>query len=311
MRGVTRVLLGLGAGCLILALLAGAIGLCLGGRFGSFQPTPEGLRYLPGGGNGLNWAALDEEGRAEQPVELPAGNFAGLELEGGLASVTVRPGEAWKLTATHPELYEVSREDGRLVIGSRNVAAGQAVRNARLTLEFPAGAQLETVELSTGLGAVAVSDLTAGALTVDAGMSQVTLTDVTVRGEAELECGMGALEAEGLAAGSLTMRCDLGSMKVTGAAVAGETALHCGSGAAELAGELAGSLTADCGLGQLTVTTPEPAAYGLQADCGMGSLTVGGRRVNGPDGSLTMESDAAVQYRLSVDMGELTVRFAE
>lgn len=311
MRGVTRGLLALGGGFLLLAVLTGAIGLCLGGRFGSFQPTPEGVQYLPDAQNDFFWASLDEEDRAEQPVELPAGDYAGLTLEGGLASVTVRPGEAWDLTSTHPELYEVSREDGRLVIASRNAAAGQAVRNARLTLEFPAGAQLEAVELSTGLGAVAVSDLTAGTLTVDAGMSQVTLTDVTVRGGAELECGMGALEAEGLTAGSLTMRCDLGSMKVTGAAVTGDTALHCGSGAVEVAGDLAGSLTADCGLGQLTVTTPEPAAYGLQADCGMGSLTVGGRRVDGPDGSLTVESDAAVQYRLSVDMGELTVRFAE
>ena len=330
MRGLTRALLALGAVCLMLAVLTGAIGLCLGGQFGSFQPTPDGLRYMPAGQDANDWVLTGGEDRQEQTVPLPDGTFTGLELDGGLAEVTVRPGEGWNLTATHPELYAVSREEGRLVIVSRNGAPGQAVRNVRLTLEFPAGAELETVELFVGLGALNASDLNAGALTVDAGMGSAALAGVAVREAAELDCGMGALTAEELTAGALTgdcgmgvltldrvtagsldLTCDLGSVTATGLAGAGDTALHCDSGETTVSGTLAGSLTADCGIGSLAVTTPEPERYGLEGSCGMGTLTVGGRRVDGPDGSLTVESDAAVQYRLSVDMGELTVRFAE
>lgn len=331
MRGLTRALLGLGLGCLILALLLGIIGLCLGGQFGSFQPTPDGMRYMPAGQDANDWVLTGGEDRQEQTVPLPDGTFTGLELDGGLAEVTVRPGESWNLTATHPELYEVSGEDGRLVIDSREPGiAGHTVRNARLTLEVPAGLELETLELSIGLGSLNVRDLVTGSLQVDAGMSGVTLTGITVRGTAELECGMGTLTAEKLTAETLTgecglgmmtltdvtadsaeLDCDLGTLTAKNLTVAGDTALHCDSGETTVSGTLAGSLTADCGIGTLTVTTPEPENYGLEGSCGMGTLTVGNRSISGADSSLAIDSNAPVQYRLSVDMGALTVRFAE
>ena len=331
MRGLTRALLALGAGCLMLAVLIGAIGLCLGGQFGSFQPTPDGLRYMPAGQDANDWVLTGGEDRQEQTVPLPDGTFTGLELDGGLAEVTVRPGESWNLTTTHPELYEVSREDGRLVIDSREPGiSGHTVRNARLTLEVPAGLELETLELSIGLGSLNVRDLATGSLDVDAGMSGVTLTGITVRDDAELECGMGELTVENLTAKTVTGECGLGTMTLTDVTadsvdlacdmgtltaknltVAGDTALHCDSGETQVTGTLAGSLTADCGMGSLTVTTPEPERYGLDGSCGMGTLTVGERSISGTGNSLTIDSSAPLQYRLSVDMGELTVRFTE
>ena len=216
MRGLTRALLALGAGCLMLAVLIGAIGLCLGGQFGSFQPTPDGLRYMPAGQDANDWVLTGGEERQEQTVPLPDGTFTGLELDGGLAEVTVRPGESWNLTTTHPELYEVSGEDGRLVIDSREPGiSGHTVRNARLTLEVPAGLELETLELSIGLGSLNVRDLATGSLDVDAGMSGVTLTGITVRDDAELECGMGELTVENLTAKTVTGECGLGTMTLT------------------------------------------------------------------------------------------------
>ena len=336
MRGLTRVLLGLGAGCLILALLTGIIGLCLGGRFGSFQPTPDGLRYLPSGLDAdfqvmVDWAMPDGEDREMQTVALPADSFAGVTVDSGLAAVTVRAGTAWQLTTTHPELCEVTQEAGRLVIDSREPSIlGQTVQDVRLTLEVPADAVLDRLELDSGLGSLTAEDLVTGSLNVDAGMSSVTLTGLTVRGDAQLDCGAGSLtvngltaetvrgecglgnvELTGLTAGSLELSCGLGMLTGTDLTVAGDTVLDCGAGTMEVTGDLAGSLTADCGMGSLTVTTPQPEQYSLDGSCGLGSLTVDGRSVSGADGSLTIENDASIQYRLSVDMGALTVRFAD
>ncbi len=331
MRGLTRVLLGLGAGCLILALLLGLIGLCLGGRFGSFQPTPDGMRYLPEGQGDSFWVVLDGEDREMQTVALPADSFAGVTVDSGLAAVTVRAGTAWQLTTTHPELFEVTQEDGRLVIDSREPGIlGQTVQDVRLTLEVPADAVLDRLELDCGLGSLTAEDLETGSLNVDAGMSSVTLTGLTVRGDAQLDCGAGSLtvngltaetvrgecglgnvELTGLTAGSLELSCGLGMLTGTDLTVAGDTVLDCGAGTMEVTGDLAGSLTADCGMGSLTVTTPQPEQYSLDGSCGLGSLTVDGRSVSGADGSLTIENDASIQYRLSVDMGALTVRFAD
>lgn len=297
MRGLTRVLLGLGAGCLILALLLGLIGLCLGGRFGSFQPTPDGLRFLPSGLDAdfqlmVDWAMPDGEDREMQTVALPADSFAGVTVDSGLAAVTVRAGTAWQLTTTHPELFEVTQEAGRLVIDSREPGIlGQTVQDVRLTLEVPADAVLDRLELDCGAGSLTVNGLTAE----------------TVRGE----CGLGNVELTGLTAGSLELSCGLGMLTGTDLTVDGDTVLDCGAGTMEVTGDLAGSLTADCGMGSLTVTTPQPEQYGLDGSCGLGSLTVDGRSVSGADGSLTIENDASIQYRLSVDMGALTVRFAD
>ena len=331
MRGLTRVLLGLGAGCLILALLLGIIGLCLGGRFGSFQPTPGGMRYLPEAQDASFWVWLDdEESRDMQTVALPADSFAGVTVDGGLAAVTVRAGERWKLTTTHPELYEVSQKDGRLVIDSREPGiTGQTVQHARLILEVPEDAVLDRLELDTGLGSLTGENLTAETLVVDAGMGSVTLTGITVQGDAQLDCGMGTLTVDGLTAGtvsgecgmgsveltdltadSLELSCDMGTLTGTGLTVRGDTALDCGGGTMDVTGDLAGSLTADCGMGILTVTTPEPESYSLDGSCGLGALTVGDRSVSGA-GSLSIDSNATVRYRLTVDMGTLTVRFAE
>ena len=106
MRGLTRALLALGAGCLRRAVLIGAIGLCLGGQFGSFQPTPDGLRYMPAGQDASDWVLTGGEERQEQTVPLPDGTFTGLELDGGMVKLLLKKNKSERVAVTLPQTGE-------------------------------------------------------------------------------------------------------------------------------------------------------------------------------------------------------------
>lgn len=159
-------------------------------------------------------------------------NIRGLEIETDMGTVEVRRGDGFSVSGNIPEQMKIRQEveDGVLSVKAEyeksrgvwpllgfwfNGPGDGEWQNPELVITIPEDVSLEELEVSSGMGEVSIVDITVkGETEIHAGAGRVELTDFDGKGELSLECGAGEIFCQGRFQGEADIECGLGSIRM-------------------------------------------------------------------------------------------------
>jgi len=202
-------------------------------------------------------------------------DFARIDVNVGVANVTVQEGAAFSATGRLPDRVDISTDNNTLVIteasvrGLRfNINFGFSRQSYYLVLTVPRGTTLDMLSLETGVGWIEVRDIEAARADISSGVGNVHVRNVEF-GHTLLDSGVGNVYADGI----FTGRTDMNS-----------------------------------GTGNVSLTLPgarEDYAYRIQT--GVGNTTIDGARATG--GSTRSHANPVADLHLSSGVGNVRVDF--
>lgn len=229
------------------------------------------------------------------------------------AEITVETGEEFYIHAENvPEEYQVSCEDGKLVVrDTRKMTFSwvfQIVKNQskreRVTVVVPKGYLLTKTTIKSGSGAVQVTDLATEALLVESGSGTVNLTRVIAE-TTGVESGSGRVKMEDCMLGEFSLDSGSGAVEGTGITVE-NVRLDSGSGRVRMEGVFSGSCEFETGSGALSLyVRGREEDYRIKADCGSGTFRINGKKRD--DGSYGNNKKG--EFKIDSGSGAVNVEF--
>lgn len=196
--------------------------------------------------------------------------FSEVDIEAGLANVTIVTGEEYAvaLTWNSDNGYSLSgtvRNGVLKVTGSRKSPGSTADYSADVTVTVPEGVTLREIDVEVGLGDITLDGVSANDVSCETGLGDVWFWGVTAD-EASASTGMGDIGWEGALSRETELETGMGDIWVYAAGSADRWSyeLNSGLGQVEVDGVSMGSSARQRG----------GAAGELEASSGMGDVTV-------------------------------------
>lgn len=215
-------------------------------------------------------SASEESPTGDGYSSIRGEQFSGVDIEAGLADVTILTGEdyavelAWDSDGSY-SLSGTVRNGVLNVTSSQKRLGGTSDHSASVMITVPAGVTLREIDVEVGLGDVSLDSVSANDVSCETGLGDVWLWNVTA-GEASASTGTGDISWEGALSRETELETGLGDIWVYAAGPADRWSyeLNSGLGQVEVDGVILGSSAKQRG----------GSAGELEASSGMGDVTV-------------------------------------
>ncbi|MCL2368988.1 MAG: DUF4097 domain-containing protein [Oscillospiraceae bacterium] len=164
---------------------------------------------------------IDRGGSAGTDLDEALSPFNRIDLSAGVANVTIRPGDGYRLEGHYHGTLTHEVRDGRLILDLRersgrswfNIGTRGGSRTSHLILTIPADTVLEG-ELNLGVGTVRTQQVDLYNVTITSGVGDIHV-DGALGGINRIESGVGNVYVDGSLTGRSRIESGVGNVEIT------------------------------------------------------------------------------------------------
>lgn len=249
------------------------VGKALGGQ-SSGSPIHLGGWFSGDTASSLSAPAAPQAPTAPEAPAAPAGISAtdgirSLEVELGAASVTIRPGDGFSVTADDMSAIDVYQDEDTFEVTANDRWRGNW-KEFHIEITVPADYVLDELDLTIGAGKLTAEGLRCLEADLCVGAGQMILTDFSADVSADLEAAAGQIK---------------------------------------LNGEVYGEVDISAEAGQVVLNIPRPEDYGYEVECSLGNVKLGPHQFSGMSTSASDNTGAATLFEIECSVGSVEVNF--
>ncbi len=218
-----------------------------------------------------------------------------LELGGCIVKVAVSPDADYHISAENIDSFQTYVKGEILYVkgirtGSWDTWSDDKY-NMKVTILIPQGVILESAKCSLGAGDFTIEYLNAK--------------------DMEIELGAGRLRIDSLQADMLECNIGAGQIIIKDGKVSSDASLETGVGEVSYTGSIGGNLDADCSLGnmEIVIVGSTEKDHNYELECIAGKLRAGEYSISGVMADHQINNNADSDFRLTCNMGNLSVTF--